>query len=128
METTLTTEGRFILKPNQDWLAKAKYPVILDPTIEISILNIHSHPAQGENWTVEFTTKGTADLKIIPNDRATIDDDEFVSLSCNNQARNPQILAGDIIYYPNWECDGIGKVVHYTKKAGNHILKFEFGD
>jgi hypothetical protein len=105
---------------------KASYPVILDPTIEINVLNVYSHPSQGEDWTVEFTTKGKADLRIIPQDQATIDDDEFISLSCDGEIREPQILSGDVIYYQNWECSGIGKVVHKTLKAGHHTLKFEF--
>ena len=124
----LTTEGRLTIKPNQEWLNKAKYPVTLDPTIEINIINIHSHPQQGDNWTVDFTTQGKADLKIIPNDQATIDDDEFVSLSCGDQVMNPEILAGDVISYPNWSCDKTATVIHNTKKAGNHTLRFEFGD
>jgi hypothetical protein len=33
-----------------------------------------------------------------------------------------------VIFYPNWQCAGIGQVVHYTKTAGNHTLRFEFGD
>src|SRR4030042_2845323 len=95
---------------------------------ELTILNVHSSPEQGENWEVSFTTIGTADLKIIPNDQATIDDDEFTGLFCDDQERFPQILEGDVIYYPNWQCSGTGKVVHYTKTAGNHTLRFEFGD
>jgi len=148
VKMTLTDQGILTIEPNKDWLTKANYPVTLDPTIEINILNVHSHPQQGENWTVSFTTMGTADLKIIPNDQATTDDDEFVSLTCNGKIRTPQILPGDIIYYPNWQClpsdlsakasasaealakegTGIGQVVHYTKKAGRHTLRFEFGD
>ena len=123
----LRNDGRLTISPNAKWLAGAKYPVILDPTIEIIIINVHSSPQQGENWIVNFTTQGAADLKIIPNAQATIDDDEFVSLSCGNETRQPQILAGDVIYYPGWECSGTGQVVHYTKKAGNHTLRFEFG-
>ncbi len=125
--SALNSAGRLVLKPNAEWLAKAKYPVILDPTIEINILNVHSHPQQGENWVVDFTTQGTADLKIIPNDQATIDDDEFVSLKCGSEVRQPQILAGDVIFYPNWNCSGTATVIHRTKTAGNHTLRFEFG-
>ncbi|MFA5360174.1 MAG: glycine-rich domain-containing protein [Patescibacteria group bacterium] len=128
VEASLSDNGFFTIKPNQKWLDQAKYPVVLDPTIEVVVLNIHSHPQQGENWEVEFSTKGTADLKIVPNDQATIDDDEFVSLFCDSEKRDPQILTGDVIFYPNWSCAGNGKVVHYTKKAGNHVLRFEFGD
>ncbi|MFA6306202.1 MAG: LamG-like jellyroll fold domain-containing protein [Patescibacteria group bacterium] len=128
VETFLTGDGRLTLKPSVEWLTKAKYPVILDPTIEISIINVHSHPAQGENWTVEFKTQGAGDLKIIPNDQATIDDDEFVSLSCGTEKRDAQILAGDIIFYPNWSCGETATVIHYTKKAGQHTLRFELGE
>jgi len=95
---------------------------------ELTILNVHSHPQQGESWEVSFTTKGTNDLKIIPNDQATIDDDEFTGLFCDNEERSPQILQGDVIYYPDWKCNGTGKVVHYTLTAGRHTLRFEFGD
>ncbi|MHA1332367.1 MAG: hypothetical protein ACTSR2_14965, partial [Candidatus Hodarchaeales archaeon] len=112
---------------DEEWLANHKYPIILDPTVEINILNLHSHPQQGENWIVEFVTQGKADLKIIPNDQSTIEDDEFVSLSCGNKKRNPQILAGDVIYFPNWQCNKVAKVVHYTLRAGKHTLRFEFG-
>ena len=123
----LKDDGILTLIPSDGWLKQAKYPVILDPTVEITVLNVHSSPDQGENWIVNFTTQGTADLKIIPNDQATIDDDEFVSLSCNGETRTPQILEGDVIFYPNWQCSATATVIHYTKKAGNHILRFEFG-
>lgn len=95
---------------------------------EITILNVHSSPQQGENWEVSFTTKGIADLKIIPNDQATVDDDEFTGLYCGEEKREPQILDGDVIYYPAWQCEGIAKVIHYTLVAGKHTLRFEFGD
>jgi len=118
---------------------------------DLTILNVHSHPQQGENWEVEFTTRGTADLYIIPNDQATIEDDEFVSLLClpaeaapfaevasatevesakegGSQKRTPQILENDVIYYPNWQCNSMGKVIHYTKRAGKHTLKFTFAN
>jgi hypothetical protein len=114
---------------DQTWLTSAAYPVTLDPTIEINILNVHSHPGEGDNWIVSFTTVGRADLKIIPVDSATIEDDEFVSLWCGDEQRTPEILEGDVIYYKNWECnDQIARVIHYTVKAGRHTLRFEFGD
>ncbi len=128
VETSLSQEGVLTLKPSQDWLASHKYPIIMDPTVEINILNIYSHPQLGEEWIVEFTTQGQADLKIIPNDQATIDDDEFTGLYCGETKVEPQILAGDVIYYPNWQCESVARVVHYTLKAGKHTLRFEFGD
>lgn len=93
---------------------------------DLVILNLHSSPQTGDNWEVRFTTRGTGDLKIIPADQSTIDDDEFTGLYCENKKLNPQILENDVIYYPNWNCSGEGKVVHYTKKAGKHTLRFEF--
>lgn len=75
---------------------------------------------------MEFATKGKADLKIIPQDQATIDDDEFIGLYCDENIHEPIILTGDIIYYQNWECNGVGRVIHKTLKAGHHTLKFEF--
>ncbi len=124
---TLIENGLLTITIDKNWLDKAVYPVILDPTIEINILNVHSHPLQGQNWEVDFTTQGQADLKIIPNDQNTIKDDDFVSLWCGSEERTPQILSNDVIYYPNWSCDDVGKVIHHTQKAGNHTLRFEFG-
>jgi len=94
---------------------------------DLNIIDVHSSPEEGEDWIVRFETNGNYDLKIIPNDQATIEDDEFTSLSCDEQERTPQILEGDVIYYPGWECDGTSKVVHKTIKAGNHTLRFEYG-
>lgn len=128
MVKTTIVGDELILEPNKEWLMSHPYPIILDPTVEISILNLHSHPQQGENWEVEFTTSGTADLTITPADQATIDDDVFTGLYCGTQERQPQILPGDVIFYPDWQCDQVAKVVHYTLTAGKHHLVFEFGD
>lgn len=113
---------------DKEWLKTAMYPVILDPTIEIQVLNVFSHPQLGDDWKVSFTTQGMADLYIHPDNQDTIDDDDFRSLKCNGFYRQPEILPGDVIFYPDWECDGVGEVVHFTKRAGHHTLRFEFGD
>ena len=115
------------LKKNSNWSKQTTNPIILDPSVEISIINKCSSPEKGENWTVNFITKGRADLKIIPNDEKTIIDDEFVGLYCGEQKVEPQILEGDIIYYPNWECEETARVVHYTLTRSHHTLRFEFG-
>jgi len=125
---TVINNNELSFEVDRNWLLRATYPVVLDPTVEINVLNVHSHPEQGEEWVVEFTTSGRADLKIIPNDQATIDDDEFIGLYCDGEQLEPQILDGDVIYYPDWECDGVGKVVHLTLKRNKHVLRFEFGD
>jgi len=126
--TTIIKNNLLTISVDKAWLAQAVYPVVLDPTVEINVLNLHSHPQQGDNWEVDFTTVGKADLKIIPNDQSTIDDDEFVALYCGDKEMIPQILLGDIIYYKDWQCNEVGKVIHYTLKAGHHTLRFKFGD
>ena len=96
---------------------------------EIEILNVHSHPKKGEGWTVFFQTEGIADLKIIPGDLQTINDLEFVSLSCGDKKIIPQVLDGDILFYPNWSCDkATGSISHLVKIARNHNLKISFGE
>ncbi|MBF0385792.1 MAG: hypothetical protein HQL27_07965 [Candidatus Omnitrophica bacterium] len=93
---------------------------------ELRILNIHSSPQKGDIWSVNFQTQGKSDLKIIPQDQATIEDDEFSGLYCGQKKVDPQILKDDIIFYPGWQCDEIARVEHYTRKQGNHILQFVF--
>lgn len=125
-------EGNILsVTPSSQWLSAHKYPINLDPTIEISVLNVFSHPDQGDDWIVDFRTIGTADLTIAPNDQATVVDDEFVSLWCDNEQiaeRRFSITDADVIIYRGWSCAGIGRVIHNTLKAGNHTLRFQFGD
>jgi len=97
----------------------------------LNILNVHSHPQQGENWEVGFTTQGRADLKIIPIDQATIDDLDFVSLKCGEESilQSEQLDSSDgVIHVPNWECSEAGSVAHRINIANKHTLKFEFKD
>jgi len=92
------------------------------------ILNPNSHPQAGDNWAISFETKGTADLTITPADLASIDDLDFVSLKCSDEERTPQILEGDVIFYPNWSCEGTGKIIHLVNVVRKHALKFQFGN
>jgi len=92
------------------------------------VLTPSAHPRAGEEWIVEFETRGRADLTIAPEDQATIDDLDFLSLTCDGEEKPPQILGGDVIFYPNWECEGRGKVVCRVNVAGKHTLKFQFGE
>jgi hypothetical protein len=116
-----------VISIDPGWMEKAAYPVILDPTIEINIIDVHSSPETGENWDVSFITKGKADLKIIPDDQATIEEDEFVGLYCDDVKVDAQILENDVIYYPEWSCDGVGLIIHKTLRVGKHTLRFEYG-
>ncbi|MGB0757306.1 MAG: DUF2341 domain-containing protein [Patescibacteria group bacterium] len=120
-------DDAIIYTPEKRWLLEHTYPIVLDPSVEITILTIQSHPQQGDDWAVRFTTEGRADLYIIPDDQATVDDDVFTSLTCDGQEHIPEILEGDVIFYENWSCSGEAEVVHYTAVAGKHTLRFEFG-
>jgi len=116
-----------VISIDAEWMEKAAYPVILDPTIEINIIDIHSSPETGQNWDVRFVTRGKADLKIIPDDQATIEEDEFTGLYCDDKKVEPQILENDVIYYPDWTCAGTGLIIHKTLRVGKHTLRFEYG-
>jgi hypothetical protein len=119
---TITVDKNWLMSPER------KYPIKIDPTLQLTVLTVHSHPQQGDDWVVDFETEGKADLKIIPDDQATIEDDEFVSLTCGDKEVTPQILEDDVIHVPNWECnDKTATVTHKTLKAGKHTLRFEFG-
>jgi len=100
-----------------------------EPTGETSftILTVHSSPQAGEDWEVLFETTGTADLIITPQDQATINDLDFVSLKCSDEEKTPEIQENGVIFYSDWSCDGTAKVIHHVNVAGKHTLKFQFG-
>jgi len=116
-----------ILKPHQDWLAQVKYPVILDPTVEIHILNVQSYPEVGGEWSVGFTTLGQADL-IIEGLENTIfgQDIEFKSLKCGQENRTPT-KTGNSYIYKNWSCNQEASFISQVLKPGKHYLRFSFG-
>lgn len=115
------------LTPDIEFLAKANYPIIIDPTVDIEVLTTYQHPLTGEDWVVDFATVGESDLYVRPRNQSTVDEIEFVSLTCDGEERVPDIQAGEVLYYPNWSCDGIGTVTHLINQEGGHILDFSFG-
>ena len=123
-------DGIIKIIPDFNWLGDPNrvYPVIIDPSFILNILNVHSHPQAGDNWIVSFETIGTADLTITPDDQATIDDMDFISLKCSDSTVQPQILGNDVIFYPDWSCDTTGEITHLVNVAAPHTLKFQFGD
>ena len=123
-------DNSIIIVPNKEWLNSPErvYPIIIDPSLKVTVLTVHSHPQKGDIWKVEFKTEGQADLKIIPQDKETIEDLDFISLKCGEEERSPKILKNDIIFYPNWSCKDIGEVAHLVNVARDHTLRFEFGN
>ncbi|MGI5828284.1 MAG: DUF1566 domain-containing protein [Patescibacteria group bacterium] len=125
----IAIEGNTLtITADREWLDNPArvYPVTIDPSFVLTVLTLHSHPREGTEWKVEFVTQGKSDLKIIPDDQATIDDMDFVSLKCGDETRDVHTLSGDVISYPNWECDQVAEVSHVINKERNHRLKFEF--
>ncbi len=118
---TLTVDKNWTLSPDRE------YPITIGSTMQLTILTVHSHPQAGDEWTVEFETGGLADLKISPDDHATIEDIDFMSLKCGDTVMNPEILANDVIYYANWECSETADVTYLVNTAAPHRLKFELG-
>jgi len=98
----------------------------------LKLLNSHSNPEVGDEWIVSFETMGPADLTITPTDQESIDDLDFVSLRCEGKEKTEegplQILAGDVIFYPNWQCEGRGEVIHLVNIARKHTLEFQFSN
>jgi len=94
----------------------------------LKLLNSHSHPQTGENWVVSFETRGPVDLTITPEDKDSIGDLDFVSLTCDGEEKPPQILANDVIFYPNWSCQKTGEITHLVNIARKHTLEFQFGN
>jgi hypothetical protein len=113
-----------------EWLAAPSrtYPVVIDPTVTLIILDVYSHPKEGEEWRVSFFTSGEADLAITPADQQTIDDLDFVFLKCGEETRTPQILDGDVLFFPDWQCPEAGQVSHLVLQENKHELIFQFDD
>ncbi|HII72776.1 TPA: LamG domain-containing protein, partial [Candidatus Woesearchaeota archaeon] len=72
----------------------------------IEVLNLHSYPPLGGNWTVMFNTTGTANLTISPingttwseflsDSMNTTDDLEFLSLMCGNTSLVSELILID---------------------------------
>ncbi|MCL5775377.1 MAG: DUF2341 domain-containing protein, partial [Patescibacteria group bacterium] len=115
------------LTPDAAFLKDASYPVVIDPTVDLSVLNVSSFPVAGEYWTIDFTTVGQDTLTITPGDEATVQDMDFSTLTCGGNVVTPNILPGGVIEVPNWTCDSIGEVKFLDKKTGHHHMIFTFG-
>ncbi|MFC1741787.1 LamG-like jellyroll fold domain-containing protein, partial [Nanoarchaeota archaeon] len=135
-------------------------PHLSNQTYEVSIeiLNVHSYPPFGGNWTVMFNTTGREDLTITPvdgttftefllDDNATVDDLEFVELTCGNDSLKSSLklidteghahvyssvkesdsLVIESLYVKNYECEDTGYLTNIERDWGKHYLLFDFG-
>ena len=66
--------------------------------LEIVVLNVQSYPTVGGNWTVEFTTVGTADLTVSAINETSFgfeggsDDLVFLELECGDETQNVSVM------------------------------------
>ncbi len=98
----------------------------------ITIINVQSYPMVGGNWTVRFNTTGVANLTITTINRTTFgnsapDDLEWLQLRCDDQVLNAS-FNGTHVFYPDWNCSGIGKQIVHVMTEGSHHQMFTFGN
>ncbi len=132
--------GEWILL-RDDLIPGGEYEITLTPEdpafgeMNITVINVQSYPVVGGNWTVEFTTSGTADLRIRAVNGTEWDDDDpgadlnFLELRCGGTVISPvwddeekTALFGD------FHCDGSGFETSRVLTSGAHHLEFAFGD
>jgi hypothetical protein len=102
--------------------------------IELDILNVKSYPLVGGNWTVEFSTIGVGDLRIVASNGTTWSaesdnesDLEFIGVKCGNVTVAYDWQDGGV-EVDNYYCDEIGTETSKVLSAGPHIIQFNFGD
>jgi hypothetical protein len=96
-----------------------------EPTI--TILNEHSHPQVGGNWSIYFNTTGAGVLQV--NDHSFPEEVAFVNLyrrSGPDWWAVPVTITGDLIS-ADWSYD-TGKAVFHVKTPEEHVLEFRYGD
>jgi len=105
--------------------------------LEIIILNVKSHPIVGGNWTVDFVTKGTADLTITAyngtqwsNTQENLDL-KFLEVKCGQQTitsqwieTSPRVFS---VVIENYECNETSSEISKALTQGFHTLEFDFG-
>jgi len=102
-------------------------------TCDITILNNHSYPLIGGNWTVFFSTIGCADLTITAvNGTAWSDIEEshdlkFLQCSPGNGTIEYFWINGTI-FIPNFRSNDTCFETSKVLTPGVHTLKFQFGD
>jgi len=105
--------------------------------LEITIINVKSHPMVGKNWTVEFNTTGKANLTITAfngtnwSNTEEIYDLKFLEIKCGQEIleynwtdNGPE---NSSVFIPDYECN---KTAYETSKVlttGIHTIEFDFG-
>ncbi|MGY5146837.1 MAG: LamG-like jellyroll fold domain-containing protein [Candidatus Nitrosopumilus sp. bin_7KS] len=125
------TDGNGIANQMQ-WIVPQLSEQEFEIEADIVIINVQSYPVVGGNWTVNFTTIGTADLIITAVDGTTFgdglpDDLKFLELHDGTQYLTP-IINGNIITYLNYSSTETGFELSEVITHGKHHLMFQFGN
>ncbi len=117
--------------------------------INITILNVHSHPQLYGNWTVNFETNGAADLTITAtrdlnytenytrwsdsSENETLYDLRFLEIRCGDRLvpyewRGANCAENECsVVVPNYSCNETASENSKVLKARRHVLRFDFG-
>jgi len=104
-----------------------------DPPCGITILNSHSYPIIGANWTVLFTTIGCADLTITAVNgtswgRADPDADLRFLLCNDGNIIRECYWVNDSVFIPDFFSNQTCSEISHVLTPGVHVLRFQFGD
>jgi len=141
-KTDVTDDPRFQVKfvdtndngvaDQMQWIVPQLSEQEFEIEAKIVIINVQSYPVVGGNWTVYFTTQGTADLIITGINGTTFgeaepDDLKFLELNDGTQTLTP-IIQGNSIIYHNYSSTEQGFEASKVLTSGKHHLMFQFGN
>jgi hypothetical protein len=131
--TFVDTDGNNIVD-RMEWIVPQLSEQEFEIEADIEIINVYSTPTVGGNWTVQFTTNGTADLIITGINGTTFgtekpDDLEFLELNNGTHTLTPTVnLTANTITYYNYSSTEEGFEASRVITPGKHDLMFQFGN
>jgi len=130
--TFVDTDGNHVFD-RMEWYVPQLSQQEFEIEADIYIINVQSYPIVGGNWTVQFTTNGTADLVIKGIDATTFgnslpDDLTFLELNNGTHTLTPIVnLTANTIIYHNYTSNYTGFETSKVLTPGKHHLEFRFG-
>ncbi len=110
-------------------LSEQEFVVVVD----LTVINAQSYPTVGGNWTVMFTTTGTANLTISAIGETLWSNDteekdlKFLELKCGENIVAP-VWTNDSVFIENYFCNETSYEISKVLTSGKHHLMFRFGD
>ncbi|MFH0973350.1 MAG: hypothetical protein V1817_01000, partial [Candidatus Micrarchaeota archaeon] len=117
--------------------------------INITVLNVHSHPQLYGNWTVNFETNGIADLTITAtrdlnytenytrwsdySENGSVFDLRFLEIRCGDRVVPYEWIGSNCwksecsVRIANFSCNETASENSLVLKARRHVLRFDFG-